>query len=177
LGLDRYDEVWEGVLHMPPAPGREHQRLGTEIVAFLVPLLKSRGIQVQYETEVHRPQSQGADYRIPDIVTFEEGRAGLVLTDRGLEGAPLAVIEILSPDDETYEKLGFYASLGIPEVVVVNPETRGAEVYRLAGTQYLAVSADERGRVHAASLDVRFSTTSGGTPSLRIERGGAMIEI
>jgi hypothetical protein len=34
-GLDRYDEMWEGVLHMTPAPSLEHQRILTRMAAFL----------------------------------------------------------------------------------------------------------------------------------------------
>jgi hypothetical protein len=26
-GLDRWDELWEGVLHLTPAPNVEHQRI------------------------------------------------------------------------------------------------------------------------------------------------------
>jgi len=26
-GADRWDEMWEGVLHMPPMPNRDHQDL------------------------------------------------------------------------------------------------------------------------------------------------------
>jgi len=40
LGLDRWDEMWEGVLHMSPAPAREHQRILTELLVFLVTLLR-----------------------------------------------------------------------------------------------------------------------------------------
>jgi len=34
-GVDRWDEMWEGVLHMAPAPNREHQRILGELIAFL----------------------------------------------------------------------------------------------------------------------------------------------
>ena len=177
LGLDRFDEVWEGVLYAPPAPGREHQRIGTELVAFLKPLLNRRGIELQYETEVHRPGSAGQDYRIPDLVFFREDQPGLTLTERGLEGGPLAVFEILSQGDETYEKLGFYAALGIREVIVLVPDTRQLEIFRLAGSKYLAVSADPTGAIHAASIDVRFSTVPGPPPRARIDCGGDAHEI
>jgi hypothetical protein len=45
-GLDRWDEMWEGVLHMAPAPLVEHRRILAELIAFLVPLLKrtQRGV-------------------------------------------------------------------------------------------------------------------------------------
>ena len=43
LGLDRWDEMWEGVLHMAPAPANEHQRVVGELLVFLVPLLRRTG--------------------------------------------------------------------------------------------------------------------------------------
>ncbi len=38
--------MWEGVLHMPPAPSREHQRIGTQLVIFLANCLARSGIAV-----------------------------------------------------------------------------------------------------------------------------------
>jgi Uma2 family endonuclease len=175
LGLDHHDEIWEGVLHMPPAPGFAHQRLGSRLLGFLEPRLARSGILVMYQTEVHEAGSGGKNYRIPDMVFFRD-EAGLV-TMRGLEGAPLAVLEIRSPDDETYEKFAFWARLGVAEVIVLVPDTRAAEVYRLAGDRYVATSADVTGAVHAASIDVRFTTLQGDPPKLRVEHGGAAIEI
>jgi hypothetical protein len=32
-GLDRLDEVWEGVLHMVPAPSFEHARIAQQLLA------------------------------------------------------------------------------------------------------------------------------------------------
>ncbi len=175
-GLDRFDEMWEGVLHIVPAAGLVHQQLAGKLHGFLGSRLGARGIEVLYETEVHRPGSGGQDYRIPDMVFFTASRTDL-LTKRGLEGAPLAVLEIRSPYDETYEKFDFWANLGLPEIIVLHPELRTAEVYRLAGTRYLATSADDRGRVHAASIDVRFSTIAGDSPRLRVECAGDASEI
>ncbi len=177
LGLDRFDEVWEGVVHMPPAPGREHQSLGSELLIVLGPILKTRDIRIQYQTEVHRPGSGGSDYRIPDLVAFRDDQPGMALIPRGIEGGPLAVIEILSPDDETYEKFDFYAALGVAEIIVLQPVTREVEVYRLAGPRYLAVSPDDRGRVAAMSIDARFSTLPGEPPRLRVECGGEAREL
>jgi len=36
-GLDRLDEVWEGVLHMVPAPSYGHARLGQQLAEILGP--------------------------------------------------------------------------------------------------------------------------------------------
>jgi hypothetical protein len=76
--------------------------------------------------------------------------------------APVGLNRGGSPSPNTW----FYASLGVREVIVIDPATRAAEVYRLAGATDVAVSADERGRVHAESIDVRFSTAAG---KLRVE--------
>ena len=124
-----------------------------------------------YETGVYRAKS---DYRVPDLVFFPADRTEII-GELGLVGAPLAVLEIRSPGDETGDKLDFWAALGVPEVLVIEPETRKVEVYRLAGPRYLATSAGEQGRIHAATIDVRLSTTEG--PRLRVELAGETCEI
>jgi len=35
-GADRWDEVWEGVLHMAPSPTNDHQRLVDRLVSWLL---------------------------------------------------------------------------------------------------------------------------------------------
>jgi hypothetical protein len=35
LGQDLFDEVWEGVLHMNPAPSRRHARIEAQLLAIL----------------------------------------------------------------------------------------------------------------------------------------------
>lgn len=170
LGHDRWDELWEGVLHMVPPPNFAHQSMGMGLSSFFAPLLERRGIGVLYETGVYRPGANKKDYRVPDLVFFPLDPPANLIVEHGIEGAPLAVAEILSPDDESYEKLPWYASLGVREVIIVEPATRTAEVYRLAGASYLIVGADEQGRVHAETIDARFRTVEG--PRLRVECGG-----
>ena len=48
------------------------------------------------------------------------------------------------------------------------------EIFRLAGSSYVAVSADERGRLHAATIDVRFQVVA---TELRIDCAGETTEI
>lgn len=177
FGADRWDEMWAGVLHMPPAPSREHQRIGTQLVAFLADVLARRGIEVQYETEVHRPGWGGKDFRIPDLVAFRPDQPGLTLTHRGLEGPALLAVEIRSPDDEAYGKLPFYAAVGIADVVVIEPPTRAVHVFRLASSAYVRVTPDAGGRLLAASVDVTFTTVAGDPPVLRVACGEAARDV
>src|SRR5262245_34598042 len=65
LGLDRWDEMWEGVLHMPPAPSDAHQRLGTKLVVHLEPRADAKGLVLTYESNFHREEE---DFRVPDLV-------------------------------------------------------------------------------------------------------------
>jgi hypothetical protein len=65
-GVDRYDEMWEGVLHMPPAPAYEHQRLVSAIDRFLGPLCERRGRGILVlAVNVFNDAAPNPDYRIP----------------------------------------------------------------------------------------------------------------
>jgi hypothetical protein len=43
-GLDHYDEVWDGVLHMNPPPSVEHQILAQQLTELLTPLARRSGL-------------------------------------------------------------------------------------------------------------------------------------
>lgn len=45
LGQDRYDEVWDGVYVMNPAPSYEHQRLAQQLAVLLDPLARAAGLE------------------------------------------------------------------------------------------------------------------------------------
>ncbi len=164
LGLDHWDEMWEGVLHMSPAPANEHQRIQLELGSFLLILLRRTkrgtiflGVNI-FGTE--------HDYRIPDLSFVATGRESVIAPD-GIRGGPDAVVEIRSPEDETYEKFPFFAALGVREAIVIDRDTKKPEVYRLAGPQYLAVAADREGWVASETLRVRFRLVDG--PRVAIE--------
>jgi Uma2 family endonuclease len=162
-GADRFDEMWEGVLHMAPAPAYEHQRIVSAIDRFLGPLCERRGRGVlAIAINVFNETSAAPDYRIPDFTFIASGRDGLLARDGVRGGAPDAVIEIRSPDDETYDKLPFFARLGVREVIVVDRDTRRPEIFRLAGPQYVAVQADPDRWLRSDVLKVRFGSTDTG---------------
>ncbi|CAN5317877.1 hypothetical protein BH20ACT3_BH20ACT3_03080 [soil metagenome] len=50
LGHDRFDEMWEGELHMVPPPTEEHQRIGTLLVGAVLSDVKAAGLHIRYET-------------------------------------------------------------------------------------------------------------------------------
>lgn len=158
-GLDRYDEMWEGVLHMPPAPAYEHQRIVGEIFKFLSSLCQARGRGViALSINVFNEASPEPDYRIPDLTFVAAERRHLLASDGVRGDGPDAVIEVRSPEDETYDKLPFFAALGVREVIIVDRDTKKPEIYRLAGAQYLAVQSDAEGWLASDVLRVRFTS-------------------
>jgi Uma2 family endonuclease len=61
-------------------------------------------------------------YRIPDVTVLDRANP----REEIVTVAPLAVFEVLSPDDkmqEMCEKLDDYAKMGIPQIWVVDPKT------------------------------------------------------
>ncbi|MGH3828176.1 MAG: Uma2 family endonuclease [Pseudonocardiaceae bacterium] len=150
LGLDGRDEVWNGVLHIVPLPGGPQQCLASQLFLVLAPLAQRRGLAPYYETGLFRADD---DYRVPDQLYCRPGQ----LSDRGAEGAQL-VVEIHAKGDETYEKIDFYAEVGVREMLILHPTGRWVELLRAVGGRLLPVSADAEGAVHADVLDARFAT-------------------
>ena len=162
-GLDHFDEMWEGVVHMAPAPMYEHQRIVLAITRFLGDVCErgSRGV-LAIGINVFDESSKTENYRIPDFTFVSSGRKQLLAPDGIRGGGPDAVIEIRSPKDETYEKLPFFARLGVREVIVIDRDTKQPEIFRLAGLQYVAVQADAAGWVRSDAINVRFTRTENG---------------
>lgn len=154
-GLDRRDELWNGVLHMVPPPGDAHQELSTELVLVLGPLAKRRGLVPRVETGLFRSDD---DYRVPDQL-YRRPEDG---STRGAEAAEL-VVEILSPQDESLAKLPWYDEQGVREVLVLDPLTRCATLYR-AGQVVEPTHSDVLG-VTFRTVDDRLELTwkGGGT--------------
>lgn len=166
-GLDRRDEMWEGVLHMTPAPSVEHQRILDRLIAFLEPLLRTSGVgRLASGINVFRADQ---NYRIPDLTFVAAGREHTLHED-GVRGAgPDAVVEIRSPEDETYEKLPFYAALNVREVIVIDRDAKRPEIYRLAGAQYVALQPSTEGWLRSETMGVAFCRVEGSVPRLVVE--------
>jgi Uma2 family endonuclease len=112
-GLDRLDEVWEGVLHMIPAPSFEHANLTQQLAVMLDAPARSAGL-VPAMGEFNLGDSE-RDFRVPDGGVHRPGAAGVWLPTAAL------VVEIISPGDESWEKLPFYAAHHVDEVLIVDP--------------------------------------------------------
>jgi Uma2 family endonuclease len=68
------------------------------------------------------------------------------------------VIEVRSPGDESYDKLPFFAKLGVREVLIIDRDTKRVDLFRLASGQYVRQEPDTAGEVVSEVLAVRFRT-------------------
>ena len=50
--------------------------------------------------------------------------------------AAALVVEIVSPDDESWQKLPFYAAHGVDEVLILDPEERSVHWLALSDGEY-----------------------------------------
>ena len=127
LGQDLFDEVWDGVLHMNPAPAGGHARVDQQLAEVLGALARQAGLTATGPFNLGEGEY---DYRVPDRGLHREW------TDRVWYPTAALVVEIVSPADESYQKLAFYAARGVDEVVLVDREKRAVDWLRLAGEGY-----------------------------------------
>ncbi len=156
LGLDRYDEIWEGTYMMASMPNNEHQKIVSRLTRILEEVVGENqhgdvfpGVNVS-----DRYPDWKRNYRIPDVAVFLPGTAAV---DRGScwQGGPDFAIEILSPDDQSRQKLEFYASVKTGELLLIDREPWQLELYRLEGTRLQKVAVGIPGG------DIVVSNTTG----------------
>jgi len=120
VGIDLFDEMWEGSYHVAPAPSAGHAFLDNVLAVILHPYAQAAGLTGTGPFNLGLPD----DYRVPDRGYHRGQPTGTWV--------PIAamVVEIISPDDETYEKFGFYAKHGVEEILVADPTARSVTIWR-----------------------------------------------
>ena len=175
-GADRWDEMWEGVLHMPPMPNRVHQDLEGAMEAYLRRFwIGLKGGKVYHQINLASPGAWPSDYRVPDLVLLTPDRFGIDKNEY-FEGAPTVVVEIRSPEDESYDKLDFYATLGVPEVWIIDRDTKAPEIYALVGGAYEKRDPDADGWVKSKATDVEIRRTESSRLAMRVGGDGSTLE-
>lgn len=126
LGLDGHDEVWEGEYHVAPYAHSRHGLVESELTLALGPRARRRGWRATGPFNLGAPD----DFRVPDGGVHRRPPGTLYVHTAAL------VVEVLSPDDETFDKFGFYAVHAVDELVVADPLTRTVRCWHLSGAGY-----------------------------------------
>ena len=128
---NRY-EVIDGELLVTPAPSPLHQRVLFRLAMELDAYVERHGLGVVLpDVDLLFQTSQ---FLRPDFLVAP-GSPNEGITRRGVEKAPLLVVEILSPTSGSIDKVkkpARYGDFGLPEYWVLDPEERCAWVWRFA---------------------------------------------
>lgn len=120
LGIDLFDEVWEGSYHVAPAPNAAHGYIDGVLAVLLHPYAYAVGLVGTGPFNLgHRD-----DYRVPDRAYHRDRPTGTWVATAAI------VVEIVSPDDETYEKFAFYGAHGVDEIIVADPSAHAVTMWR-----------------------------------------------
>lgn len=143
-GIDGFDEVWEGVYIVPPLATNAHQQLATGLasIAFNVITLEGRGKVYGGANISDRRFGWKRKFRAPDVVVaLTGGRA--IDCDTHWMGGPDFLVEVLTPGDQTEEKIPFYGQIGVRELLIVHRDTRELRLYRHNGNELVQVKPSD----------------------------------
>ena len=162
-GVD-YDEVWEGVTVVSPQPNIQHQDLTTGLMLALAAVVREPGLGRVFGPINLSDRADGwtHNYREPDLSVYLTGNPAID-RDTHMQGGPDLLIEIISPGEDPYAKLDFYARVNTREVLLIHRDPWAAELFRLAaGTLTLVGRADEGAApVTSDAVGLTFAVTAG----------------
>ena len=125
-------EVIDGELAVTPSPSSRHQQVVGNLLAILRNFVREHSLGRVFPGPLDVLFGEG-DYVAPDLVFIRPERAHLV-SERGIEGPPDLIVEILSPSTAHRDrgiKLDRYRHFGVAEYWIVDIDARSLEVWRL----------------------------------------------
>ena len=138
-------EVIYGEHCMTPAPATRHQRISMRLSGALFTFLEEHPLGEVFAAPIDIVLSE-TDIVEPDLVFIASARAEIV-TEQNIQGAPDLVIEILSPGTRRRDELvkrKLYASFGVREYWIVDPDLDAVRVHRPSAQGDLARVAGQR---------------------------------
>jgi Uma2 family endonuclease len=130
-------ELHQGELSVTPAPGTRHQRAIIALGSRLYEHVRARGLGEVFVAPTDCILSNVTVVQ-PDILYVATDRLSII-SERGIEGAPTLVVEVLSPPTARLDrdrKLNLYAEHDVPYYWIADPESRSVEAYALAEGEY-----------------------------------------
>lgn len=165
LGLDRFDEVWDGVYVMPPMPNDEHQQIVARLTAIFQDLIGWPGLgEVRPGVNVSdRLEDWTHNFRCPDVAVFLRGNPARNCGSHWV-GGPDFGVEILSAGDRAREKFDFYASVGVRELLLIDRDPWALELYALKRKKLRPIGRTTLGETEplaSSVLPITFRLTKG----------------
>lgn len=167
------DETWDGVTYVMPDPDNEHQRMSVFFsTIFSICFGLGKGGDVESSPNLSdRIEDWNENFRNPDMAYFSK-ESDAEDHDTFWYGGPDFLLEIISPNDKSRDKLAFYASIGTKEVLVIDRDPWQLELYQLKrGRLKLAGSTRPGDAIELASAVVPLTfglIRSKSRPKIRI---------
>jgi Uma2 family endonuclease len=137
-------EIHEGALSVTPAPGTRHQEVKANLFDVLRHHVKERSLGKLFDAPTDCILAEATIVQ-PDIGFVGTGRI-TIISERGIEGIPNLVVEVLSPSTAQLDrgpKAQLYARHLVPSYWIVDPGRRTIDAYALVeGTYRLAARLD-----------------------------------
>jgi Uma2 family endonuclease len=175
-GNDRWDEVWDGVYILMPDPNIEHQGIaGRLMMLVLGPMVEVPGLGHVFPgvNVSDRLDDWKKNFRCPDVAVYLNGNPA---EERGAYwlGGPDFAVEIISPDDRSRDKLGFYAKVGVRELLIIDRDPWALELYQRQGSDLVLSDRSVFGSsewLTSSVLPIRFRLVPGqARPEIQVER-------
>ena len=164
-GQDKFDEVWGGVYVIAPAANNNHQEIVGGFLFSLHLLIASRGLGRVFPGANVSDQEEDwtRNYRCPDILVFLNGNDA---EDRFTHwyGGPDFAVEVVSKYDRSREKIDFYSSVGVRELLIVDRDPWQLELFRAEDGQLKSVGiASESNRfvINSEVVPISLKLTAG----------------
>jgi Putative restriction endonuclease len=144
-GADRFDEVSDGVCHVatPLATSGAIVMVREDIRIALTPLAEQAGLQMIGAFNIGEWDT---DYRVPHAGLHRDMGWDMCTPTAAL------VIEVVSPGDDPWEKLPFYAAHDVDELLIVDPAARKVDWFTLGDGEYRPI--ERSGLIDLGSSDL-----------------------
>ena len=133
LGIEsRFEEVWEGVVVMPPMPNNEHQDIQFKLLLPIAAVVEDPAVgTVTAGVNISDREAEWTHhFRGPDVVVYLDTNPAI---NHGThwQGGPDFLVEIISSGEDPYAKFDFYARVGTREVLILHRDPWLIELFQL----------------------------------------------
>lgn len=155
LGIDHWDEVWDGVYIMAPAANIEHFGVSNDLATVLTIAVKWAGLgEVLPGVNISdRKEDWKKNFRVPDVTVFLNGNPAEDCETHWCGGPDFAV-EVVSPRDRSWKKIPFYEKVGTRELLIVDRKPWRLALLRLSDGKLLEAGQSTLGDSQTLASEV-----------------------
>lgn len=128
MGLDTYDEWWEGVYRTVTGPTPEHGRLLVKLTILLDPHVEATGLQQAAPVNIGIDKF---DCRVPDLGVYHPDTPR---TSPAFLTTAELVVEVLSPGERAGAKMDFYRAHDVKEYLEIDLAGGTIQLYHPFGS-------------------------------------------